>query len=288
MTTLEPAVKTQPIGDAQIAYLDYGGDGPPLVMLHATGFLPWLWHPIARRIAKNYRVIAPALFAHRPADPYSGGLAWLQLAQDLKQLCAELAIESAVFVGHSMGAAVATLAHAVHGLAAAKLVLIEPIFLPPELYRVPMTVAQHPLAAKAVKRRNHWRDRQEAQRDFKSKPFFQSWDEEVLALYIEHGLSGENGDGVRLTCSPRQEAALFMGVSHFDPWPVLPSVSCPTLVVEGEESENRPWINLQKVTDLIPQGRYAAVAGAGHLVPMEKPTETATLLQAFVCGHPMD
>ncbi|MFZ1984538.1 MAG: alpha/beta hydrolase [Desulfatitalea sp.] len=288
MITVEPQVKTQSIGDTQITYLDYGGDGPPLVMLHATGFLPWLWHPIARQVAATYRVIAPALFAHRPADPYSGGLAWMQLAQDLKQLCAELAIENGVFVGHSMGAAVATLAHAVLGLAAAKLVLIEPIFLPAELYRLPLTVAQHPLAAKAVKRRNQWRDRQEARSDFKSKPFFQSWDEEVLALYIEHGLSGDNGDGVQLTCTPRQEAALFMGGSHFDPWPVLPSVVCPTLVVEGEGSENRPWIDLKRVTQLIPQGHYAAVAGAGHLVPMEKPIETAKLLQAFVCGTPMD
>jgi pimeloyl-ACP methyl ester carboxylesterase len=286
MSVAAPEVKSHAIGDTRLTYLDYGGEGPPLVMLHATGFLPWLWHPLARRLAVKYRVIALAMYDHRPSDPYRGGLAWMQLAEDLKRLCAELDIENSILVGHSMGAAVATLSHAVLGLPAAKLVLIEPIFLPSSLYGINITVDQHPLAAKAVKRRNQWHDREEARRDFKSKPFFQSWDEEVLDLYVAHGLSGDGGSGMQLTCPPLQEAALFIGGSHFDPWPVLPSVACPTLVVEGETSENRPWIDLRRVSELIPQGHYAMVAGVGHLVPMEKPLETARLIEAFLQAVP--
>ena len=286
MSVAAPEVKSHAIENTRLTYLDYGGEGPPLVMLHATGFLPWLWHPLARRLAAKYRVIAPAMYAHRPADPYQGGLAWMQLAEDLKRLCEDLSIGNSILVGHSMGAAVATLAHAALGLPAAKLVLIEPIFLPSGLYGINITVDQHPLAAKAVKRRNQWRDREEARRDFKSKPFFQSWDEEVLDLYVEHGLSQDDGGAMRLTCAPVQEAALFIGGSHFDPWPVLPSVACPTLVVEGETSENRPWIDLRRVSELIPQGHYAMVSGVGHLVPMEKPLETARLIEAFLQAVP--
>jgi pimeloyl-ACP methyl ester carboxylesterase len=286
MTATAPDEKSQTIGNCRIAYLDYGGSGPPLVLLHATGFLPWLWHPIARQLAVKHRVIVPVLYDHRPSDPYRGGLAWMQLAEDLKRLCGELAMERSILVGHSMGAAVATLAHAVLGLPVAKLVLIEPIFLPSGLYGINITVDQHPLAARAVKRRNQWRDREEARRDFKSKPFFQTWDPEVLELYVQHGLSEDDGGALRLSCPPLQEAALFIGGSHFDPWPVLPSVACPTLVVEGEKSENRPWINLRKVSELIPQGHYAMVAGVGHLVPMEKPLETSRLIEAFLQGVP--
>ncbi len=286
MSVAAPEVKSHAIENTRLTYLDYGGEGPPLVMLHATGFLPWLWHPLALRLAAKYRVIAPAMYAHRPADPYQGGLAWMQLAEDLKRLCEDLSIGNSILVGHSMGAAVATLAHAALGLPAAKLVLIEPIFLPSGLYDINITVDQHPLAAKAVKRRNQWRDREEARRDFKSKPFFQSWDEEVLDLYVEHGLSQDDGGAMRLTCAPVQEAALFIGGSHFDPWPVLPSVACPTLVVEGETSENRPWIDLRRVSELIPQGHYAMVSGVGHLVPMEKPLETARLIEAFLQAVP--
>lgn len=285
MEVAAPEVKQHTIEDTQLAFLDYGGEGPPLVMLHATGFLPWLWHPIARQLARRYHVIAPALYAHRPSDPYQGGLPWMQLAEDLKRLCIDLAIENSILVGHSMGAAVATLATAVLGLPANRLVLIEPIFLPSGLYGLTLTVDQHPLAAKAVKRRNQWPDREGALHDFQSKPFFQSWDREVLALYVEHGLT-DDGGVLRLTCAPLQEAALFIGGSHYDPWPVLPKVACPALVVEGEKSENRPWINLPRVSELIPQGHYALVNGVGHLVPMEKPLETLRLIDAFLQGVP--
>ncbi len=281
-----PELKSHSIGDAELPYLDYGGGGPPLLMLHATGFLPWLWHPIARQLAGKYRVVAPAFYTHRPSDPHQGGLPWMQLAEDLMRFCEALGLEKSILVGHSMGAAVATLAHAVLGLPATRLVLVEPIFLPPGLYGVTLTVDQHPLAAKAVKRRNQWRDREEAMNDFKAKPFFQSWDQEVLALYVAHGLTEDDGGTLRLTCPPMQEAALFIGGSHFDPWPTLPAVACPALVVEGENSENRPWINLSKVSELIPQGHYAMVSGVGHLVPMEKPLETARLIEAFLKGVP--
>jgi lipase len=49
----------QDIGDIDISYLLYEGDGPPLIFLHATGFLPWLWHPLARDLSVVYRIIAP-------------------------------------------------------------------------------------------------------------------------------------------------------------------------------------------------------------------------------------
>lgn len=279
-----PPLRNQTIGSTQMTYLDYGGDVPVVILLHATGFLPWLWHPVALTLADRYRVIAPALFDHRRGDPHNGGVGWLQLAQDLKQLCDRLELREIFLVGHSMGGAVATLAHGVLGLPVTRMVLVEPIFVPQGLYKFQMTIAQHPLASKAIKRRNHWRDRREARQDFESKPFFQSWDPQVLSLYIDYGLTERNGDGVTLTCPPEQEAALFMGTTQHDPWPVLPGIACPTLVMEGEVSENRPFIDLKRVSQQIPQGSYVEVAGAGHLVPMEKPAETAMIIRSFLDG----
>ncbi len=278
---LPPAVKRQTIGDVQIQYLEYESQGPPVVLLHATGFLPWLWHPVARLLADKHRVLAPYFCDHRPMNPEQGGLDWLQLAADLQRFCAALHLEQVSFVGHSMGATVIALAHAMRGLPAEKIVLIEPIFLPSEAYLQPVSVDRHPMAAKALKRRNHWRDRQEAQDDFEAKPFFQSWHEEVLDLYLRFGIE-KNGDGFRLTCSPASEAALFMGGMHHDPWPELSRMTSPTLVMEGEKSDNRAWIDLRRAAGLMPQGRYVMIEGAGHLIPMEKPAETGRVIASFL------
>jgi pimeloyl-ACP methyl ester carboxylesterase len=62
---------------------------------------------------------------------------------------------------------------------------------------------------------------------------------------------------------------------------VLPQISCPTLVLEGEESENRAYIDLKKVTSLFKQGTYKLVNGAGHLIPQEKPRESLEIIRSF-------
>jgi hypothetical protein len=36
----EPRILSQDIGDVDLSYLLYEGDGPTLILLHATGFLP--------------------------------------------------------------------------------------------------------------------------------------------------------------------------------------------------------------------------------------------------------
>ena len=275
-----PQTGVQGIGDAEVSYLSYGGDGPPLVFLHATGFLPWLWHPLARDLADSYRIFAPYFCDHREARPETGGLSWVTRADDLFRFCEGLRLEKPFLVGHSMGGTVSLMAHAYAGLQASGMVLIEPILLPSELYQSGIGVEQHPLASKAIRRTNFWRDRDEARAYLHSRSLFQDWDDEMLELYIRHGMSGNDG-GLRLTCSPVREAALFMGVLQYDPWPILSGVSCPVLILEGEKSHNREHIDQNRIASSIPDCVYHLVGGAGHLIPMEKPREVTRLIRQF-------
>jgi len=276
-----PALRAQNIGDAELSYLLYEGEGPSLLFLHATGFHPWLWHPLARELADRYRIVAPFFCDHRVADPEEGGLNWATLAEDTVRLSHALRLGRSFLVGHSMGATVLLIANALHGLPAAGMVLIEPILLPAEFYQGPMRVDEHPLAARAIKRTNFWRDRDDAMSYLRSRALFQGWDEEVLELYVRHGMTGRNGEGLQLACSPQREAALFMGGRQLDPWPLLPKISCPVLIVEGELSENRNYIDTGRIQSLMPDCRRRMVRGAGHLLPMERPREVARLIGEF-------
>ncbi|HOM06142.1 MAG TPA: alpha/beta hydrolase [Syntrophales bacterium] len=273
--------KVQKVGETSIAYLYRPTAGPPLVFLHATGFHPHLWIPIARELSPPFAVVAPYFCDHREGEAENGGVSWLVLAEDLASFLEGLAITQPYLVGHSMGATVITLACAHFGVRPRRLVLIEPIFLPEDLYRLGLKVDQHPLASRALRRLNSWPDRERAREYLGAKDLFKGWDEEMLALYINHGLKeGEEGD-IQLTCSPRREASLFMGGMAHDPWPSLPSLTCPTLILEGEESENRGFIDLKKATALLPQGVHRLVPGTGHLLPMEKPRLVASLIRDF-------
>lgn len=279
---LMPRVMKQDIGDAELSYLLYDGDGPALVLLHATGFLPWLWHPIARELAPECRIIAPYFCDHRESDPEKGGLSWLVIAEDLAHLCQALDLDRPCMVGHSMGATVITMANGAFGLDARGLILFEPIFLPEDFYKVQMPIDSHPLASKAIRRKDFWSDRQEALAYLRSKALFKNWDEEMLDLYITYGMKSLDAGGLQLACSPQREASLFMGGAHYNPWPILSKVTCPTLVLEGEMSENRAFINLPKATRMFAQGAYKLVHGAGHLIPQEKPGESLEIIRSFI------
>jgi lipase len=126
-----PQICRQNIGDAEISYLLYEGKGPPLIFLHATGFQPWLWHPLAREIAGAYRIVAPSFCNHRESDPENGGLSWVTLAEDTIRLCD----------------AVNMIANAFYGLPAAGMVLIEePIFLSREFFSAPRLEEKGPVS----------------------------------------------------------------------------------------------------------------------------------------------
>ncbi len=278
---LMPKALVQDIGDADLSYLLYEGDGPCMILLHATGFLPWLWHPIARRLAPRWKVIAPYFCDHRVSDPHEGGLDWLSVARDLVSFISSLGITDPAVVGHSMGATVAAIACGEQGLEARGLVLFEPIFLPEDFYGARITVDQHPLASRSIRRRDSWGSEDELRAYLRSKPLFANWDGEMLDLYIEYGVKRLDAGGLVLACSPVREASLFMGGMHYDPWPVLSRVTCPVLLLEGETSENRAFIDLKKAASTFPNGSYRMIEGAGHLIPQEKPRESLAIIEEF-------
>jgi len=278
-----PIIKTVDLSDSHIQYLHYPGNGPTIIMLHATGFLPWLWHPIARELNQkhSYEIVAPYFCDHRDADPNEGGFHWILLSEDLYRMCLQLKIKKPILIGHSMGAVLATLSHTVYKLQAKNMILIEPIFLPDTFYQTKTSVEKHPLAGKSIRRKNFWKDADEAHQYLRSKSLFKNWDEEMLSLYITHGMMPQDG-GLTLSCTPKREAALFMGGMHYNPWPLLDKIQCPTLIIEGGRSDNQHVIDLKKATKAIPDGSYQIIEEASHLIPMEFPTVCLNIFETFI------
>ncbi|MBN1382032.1 MAG: alpha/beta hydrolase [Deltaproteobacteria bacterium] len=276
----------QKIDNVDMPYLYYDntpdGHGQSLILLHATGFPPQLWHPVAMQLSEVYRVIVPFYTDHREPDADSGTISWMSLAKDFEEFCRGLNMKRPLVVGHSMGANIAVISEAVCGLKPAALILIEPIFLIPELYGIPFTVEDHPFASKSIKRIDHWRDEEELSGYLKSRPLFKRWDHNVLELYIRYGYKSTPDEGIHLICSPQREAILFMGGMSYNPWPLFPGIESPVLVLEGEESENQNYVQLKKASSQMPQGSYRQLKEAGHLIPMEKPRETANIILDYL------
>ncbi len=277
-----PELKHQNVGGAELPYLYYPGGEKKILFAHATGFLPWLWHPIIEQFTPEYSVWAPYICNYRSCDPYAGGLSWGVIAEDLAAFCRAQNIENHVQVGHSMGGTVSTIAASVNGVKPCGMILIEPIFLPEEFYSLTPSVKDHPLASKSIKRLNYWQSEDEAMSYLKTKSFFAGWDEEILSLYKQYGMEKMQAGDMKLTCTPESEAAMFMGGWCCNPWPLLAQIPCPTLVIEGGKSPNISFVDLQRAVSQLPKGRFGSVADAGHLIPMEKPGEVVAIIKDFI------
>ena len=77
----------QDVGGAELPYLYYEGEAPQILFAHATGFLPWLWHPIIEDIVSPNQTWVPYICNYRECDPEKGGLAWDIIAEDLSGFC---------------------------------------------------------------------------------------------------------------------------------------------------------------------------------------------------------
>jgi pimeloyl-ACP methyl ester carboxylesterase len=67
--------------------------------------------------------------------------------------------------------------------------------------------------------------------------------------------------------------------------PELPKISVPSLAVTGELDPGSTPEMSARLAAAIPDCSYAVVAGARHMMPMERPHELATLLTAFIKEH---
>ena len=55
------------------AYLDWGGDGPPLILLHPNGFCAGLYDPLASRLVDRCRVVGVDCLLYTSPSPRDRG-----------------------------------------------------------------------------------------------------------------------------------------------------------------------------------------------------------------------
>jgi lipase len=258
------------------------GELPPILLLHATGFLARLWQPVAEALAERFDVFAYDTRGHGDSDkppPDGENYHWRNLVADLRGFCDALGLRKAPIAGHSSGGAAAAYLGATHPEYVSRLVLFEPIIFPAQF--APPEDRRSDLAEGARKRRVVWRDAEEIIEAYRTRPAFARWRADILRLYAEHGTFRREDGQIELKCPGEIEAEVFDHSRSLDTWERLPEITCPTLLMHGALTPE-PFPSLMaQLAQRIPDARLQTIADAGHLAPMERPEAIASAVLAF-------
>lgn len=272
-----------------IPYYDFGGMGSILHFAHSNGYPPACFRQMLEPLTGDYHVTGMCFRALWPGSRPQEMDSWQLFSDDLHLFFEQQGYEQVIGVGHSLGA-VATMKTAWrYPTLFRALILIEPVFMPPDILNIfvaqPEAAKQTPLYQKTLKRRTSWPDRQAAFDHFRPKPVFRRWDDEAIWDYINHGLHDTAQGQVALTYRREWEAHIYTQFPQ-SVWQEIPQVVQPTLAIRGTETDTlfpRAW---QLWQELQPQAQFVEIPDAGHMVPMERPRQVASIISDFL--HALD
>ncbi len=193
-----------------IGALDWGGDGPPLVLLHPNGFCAGVFEPLARALVDDHRVVGIDLRGHGTSDAPTRfeDCGFVAAAGDVVAMLDHLGLDELVLLGESFGGGTGILVDQLRPGQVRKLLLCEPIAMP-AVDGLPGASSENHMAATARRRRAVWADRDTVLASYGSRPPLNVLEPEALAGYVRWGFRDRPDGQVELACPPEVEAWFF-------------------------------------------------------------------------------
>jgi pimeloyl-ACP methyl ester carboxylesterase len=271
-----------------IPYIELGGEGQILHFAHPNAYPPACFRQFLAPFTVRYRVMA---MEQRPLWPHAHPADlpdWRVLADDLIAFFDEQGLRQVIGMGHSLGAVVTAVAAAKRPDLFCQLVLIDPVFMMPEMLaairQIPGGAREFPLLVAARNRRFQWPDLPTAFAHYRQKPVFARFSDEALWDYVNNSFT-LNGDGLFTLRFPREwEEHLYAQMMGYGDrvWQYLAQVAQPTLAVRAAETDTlhpEAWARWQQ---LQPEATFIEVADVGHMLMLERPSAVAALLLAHL------
>lgn len=257
-------------GDDVIHVLDIAGHGRPALFLHGVGGGAWTWEPVADQLAGSLRMISVDLPGYgdsrwREDGDYSSEHAAGALADVVRSITADPA-DQVDLVGFSWGGLIALTLVARLPAAVGRLVVVD---IPPstplsdtDIPQLPVTFADLDAAVAA------------------SRALAPRATERVLLRDAAHLVRPGPDGGFHRRMDPRLTHR--WPFRQDDRWAELAAFGGSMLIVRGGESPVLAAEVAERMADVAGNAQLHTIADCGHLVPLERPAELATLLRDFL------
>lgn len=251
------------------------GDGAPLLLLHGPPFDHRAWAPTIPYLAGHFRVVAPDLPGYGGSSDAACDGSPDSFIRSMAGLMTALRMVPGFVAGASFGGAVAL------GLAARHPERVRALVVTGAPGERPWPATFQTRLARAARRApgllalGLWMAPRAQARWFLHRAF---GDRRLVSDEIVEQVATTLRD-------PAQRRLLVRTIRQVDTWRFvmrqLGGIRAPALLVWGERDGVYDLRSAERLRHAIPGARLVTIAGAGHLVSIERPAELAELMRRF-------
>lgn len=279
----EEATAHLPPGDlivieGQRVHVRVAGEGPPLVLLHGFMASHYSFRRLVPELSRHFRVISMDLngfgLTERPTSPEAFRIE--NQADLVATILGKIGAVPAIILGHSYGAAVASVIARRHPDAVRGLVLVSPASRFDKLpWYLQVRLGKEIFylhCRRLLSRPEHYRSL--SGRAFHVRG---AHSEEDAEMYRGHLLI----DGLRSTLFG------FLEMLSGDGFKRIPfeEIHHPALVIAGDRDTIIPLEQCQEIASQLPAGRLEILEGCGHSAPEELPEKVIAAIRRFVAQN---
>lgn len=231
----------------EMAYLDTGGSGKPLLFLHGTGCDSADWTSVTEKLPQNQRLITFDFRGHGQSSVPTKPFTLTNLADDILFLVNSIGIQEVVLVGHSLGGMVA------------------------------MEVAKRSSCVAGLVLLEGWTSLSSAGSAFDTGRFYGTLSQ------TERTSIQQKAEKTRNRFKPNVWESFWTSVQDFDAYVYLEQSCIPIYEVFGKMGRNELTEQKLRIPP-NPNIEVIWVPNAGHYLPHECPAEVAEICTNFVAA----
>lgn len=254
----------------RIHYVDWGGSGKPLVMVHGLDRVARTFDHLAVRFSPAYRVIAIDMRGHGDSgwDPKGRYLVEDHVG-DLEGVVQQLGLRDLTLWGNSTGGRVVQVFAGKHPDLVSRVISED---VGPER---PRQIADN-YARRVKQEQAGWASEDELLAQMKKTNPRMS--PAVLEAYVRYGTKKRTDGRVEWKRDPQ----LVNGFIATDLWRFVREIKSPILYILGGRSNIVPLETQEELKKTLPNAQLATVADVGHYPSDEKPDEVVAIVNRFL------
>lgn len=278
--------------DGPIHYVEFGGDGRPLVLVHGLGGSIENWLAVAPRLTHLGRVVALDLRGHGRSPMGAGQTATVESNADvLERFLDEHLAGSAVLVGNSMGGMISMIVPARRPDLIAGLVLIDPsISFPDGVDADPVVVSlfatymQPGAGEEFVTQSSAALGSAEITRETLTlcTSDVSRVDPGVMQAHIDNAAARESMPWRVDAFLQAARSLVEMKLRRDDYYELIRSIEAPGLLVHGDSDRLIPLAAAEAVAALRPDWDFETYEDTGHMPQLERPERVALSIESWL------